>query len=88
MLGKNTAVEIHAHGKELPSFQWIAADAALAKEANLVEPSLVITTTIQLAGAVDERLYRATALAQEELERTRTHGCFEDYDASTCPNSK
>ena len=30
-----------------------------AKEANLLEPSLVITTTIQLAGAVDERLYRA-----------------------------
>jgi hypothetical protein len=43
----------------LPSFQWIAADAAMAKEASLVEASLVITTTIQLAGAVDERSYRA-----------------------------
>jgi hypothetical protein len=32
----------------LPSFQWIAADAAMAKQASLVEPSLVITTTIQL----------------------------------------
>ena len=31
MLGKNTAVETHAHGKELPSFQWIAADAGPKK---------------------------------------------------------
>jgi hypothetical protein len=60
----NHAVEKHCGrdvptARRFPSFQWIAADAAIAKEASLVEASLVITTTIQLAGAVDERSYRA-----------------------------
>jgi hypothetical protein len=49
------------HGKEVGrAFNGLLhAARAMAKEACLVEPSLVIATTIQLPGAVDERSYRA-----------------------------
>jgi hypothetical protein len=53
-------VETRSMARRLPSFQWLAARRACdGQEAGLVEPSLVIATTIQLRGAVDQRSYRA-----------------------------
>ena len=58
--GERLLVETRAMARRLPSFNGLLhAARAMAKEAGLVEPSLMIATTIHLPGAVYEPSYRA-----------------------------